>query len=166
MGRRPNKLCPSLLHLLRSAWVSANGFKGVQYVCMGRWPFVYGSVAVTINHVSVSVSVSLSIPLQYLHEVSANDFKGVQYVCIFHKDGSLQMVSKVSGMCVWVGGLLGQCQFPCLFLYSIPSIPAPQQTCCFSPNISVRDNKILFSVTNWLCITPFFWGPRSVVMSL
>ena len=61
---------------------------------------MYGSVAFAINHVSVSVSVSLSIPLQYLDEVSANDFKGVQYVCIFHKNGSLQMVSKVSSMCV------------------------------------------------------------------
>ena len=45
--------------------VSANGFKGVQYVRMGRWPFVYGSVAFTINHVSVSMSVSLSISIQY-----------------------------------------------------------------------------------------------------
>ena len=49
---------------------------------MGRWPFGYGSVAFTINHVSVSASVSLSIPLQYYNEVSANNLKGVQCVCM------------------------------------------------------------------------------------
>ena len=71
---------------------------------------MYGSVAFAINH--VSVSIFLSIPLQNLDEVSANDFKDVQYVCIFHKNGSLQMVSKVSSMCVWVGGLLCMGRWP------------------------------------------------------